>query len=156
VRALPVVGTVVAVRSCCGRAHSRRPVCPPDRSNVYSRSLCRLSAHQMRGRGRGMARETNIEKKVVDWISDVSDRIGADKVGNIAMRIGGRLPLRSQSHGKFILDGSSSSSGWHGFIPPRHNPMVVNPRARAASTPCSTFREFPLVLIAMATSPFRP
>lgn len=30
-----------------------------------------------------MAKETNIEKKVVDWISDVSDRIGADRVGNI-------------------------------------------------------------------------
>jgi len=30
-----------------------------------------------------MAKETNIEKKVYDWITDVSDRIGADKVGNI-------------------------------------------------------------------------
>ncbi|MDX1476059.1 MAG: penicillin acylase family protein [Saprospiraceae bacterium] len=51
----------------------------------------------------------------------------ADRAGNIALRIGGKLPLRSRGHGKFILDGAQSASGWPGFIPPRHNPVVINP-----------------------------
>jgi hypothetical protein len=34
--------------------------------------------------------------------------------------------------------------------------MVIIPHSRAAATPFNTFGELPLVLMAMAMSPFRP
>lgn len=51
----------------------------------------------------------------------------ADRQGHVGLRIGGRLPLRREGHGKFIQDGSNSRSAWAGYIPVEHNPVVVNP-----------------------------
>ncbi len=51
----------------------------------------------------------------------------ADNGNNIALRIGGTLPLRSEGQGRFVSDGSKSSNGWSRTIPPAHNPVTVNP-----------------------------
>ncbi|MDX1408846.1 MAG: penicillin acylase family protein, partial [Saprospiraceae bacterium] len=69
----------------------------------------------------------------------------ADRAGNIALRIGGQLPLRAEGHGKFVLDGARSANGWPGFIPPRHNPVVINPERGfvASANQRSTDTDYP-------------
>lgn len=47
--------------------------------------------------------------------------------GDIAMRIQGKYPVRRKYEGKFVLDGSKSSSGWKAFIPNDQNVMYKNP-----------------------------
>jgi penicillin amidase len=51
----------------------------------------------------------------------------ASAAGDVAMHIQGHFPLKWPGQGKFILDGSQEINGWHGFIPPGHNPAEVNP-----------------------------
>ncbi len=47
--------------------------------------------------------------------------------GDIAMRIQGKYPIRRKNEGKFILDGTKSSSDWQTFIPNDQNVMDKNP-----------------------------
>jgi len=47
--------------------------------------------------------------------------------GDIAIRIQGKYPVRRKNEGRFILDGSKSSSGWQEFIPNDQNIQVYNP-----------------------------
>lgn len=47
--------------------------------------------------------------------------------GDIAMRIQGKYPLRRPGEGKFILDGTKTSSEWQKFIPFDQNVMIKNP-----------------------------
>lgn len=47
--------------------------------------------------------------------------------GDVAMRIQGKYPVRRKNEGKFVLDGSKSSSGWKAFIPNEQNVMYKNP-----------------------------
>lgn len=47
--------------------------------------------------------------------------------GNIAMKQQGKFPLRKKDEGKFIQDGTVSSTEWKGFIPAHDNPHVLNP-----------------------------
>ena len=47
--------------------------------------------------------------------------------GDIAMRIQGKYPVRRKEEGKYILDGTRSSTEWQAFIPNEQNVMQVNP-----------------------------
>jgi len=51
----------------------------------------------------------------------------ADRQNDIAISPTGYFPLKWQSQGKFILDGSRPENDWHGRIPPAQNPTVKNP-----------------------------
>lgn len=51
----------------------------------------------------------------------------AAKDGDIALTVGGKLPLKRQQQGKFIQNGAFSRNAWAGFIPWAHNPRVRNP-----------------------------
>ncbi len=51
----------------------------------------------------------------------------ASKDGDIALRIMGQFPLREKNQGRFVRDGSLSSSAWKGFIPKAHIPIIKNP-----------------------------
>ena len=51
----------------------------------------------------------------------------ADVDGNIAIRLGGKLPLRPANSGRFITDGSKTRNTWEKGIPPGHNPVIINP-----------------------------
>ncbi len=51
----------------------------------------------------------------------------ASLTGDIAMRVQGKFPLRRPLEGKFVLDGSKSSSGWRMFIPNEQNIFSRNP-----------------------------
>jgi penicillin G amidase len=47
--------------------------------------------------------------------------------GDIAIRVQGKYPVRRKDEGKFILDGSKTSSEWKAFIPFEQNVMIKNP-----------------------------
>ncbi len=51
----------------------------------------------------------------------------ASKEGDVAIRVTGQFPLLEENQGRFVRDGSKSSSGWKGFIPKDHIPIVKNP-----------------------------
>ena len=48
--------------------------------------------------------------------------------GDIAMRIQGKFPVRRPGEGKFVLDGTKTSTEWKAFIPNEQNIMVKNPQ----------------------------
>ena len=62
-----------------------------------------------------------------NYYSPAQNFVFADKSNNVAMRIGGALPVRPRGQGRFVSDGSSSSNGWQETAPPEHNPKVINP-----------------------------
>jgi len=47
--------------------------------------------------------------------------------GDIAIRVQGKFPVRRKDEGRFVLDGSKRSDGWHAFIPLRQNVYIKNP-----------------------------
>jgi penicillin amidase len=47
--------------------------------------------------------------------------------GDIAIRVQGKYPVRRNGEGKFILDGTKTSSEWHKFIPFDQNVAIKNP-----------------------------
>jgi penicillin amidase len=47
--------------------------------------------------------------------------------GDVAIRIQGKYPVRRKDEGKFILDGTKTSSDWQAFIPYDQNIMIKNP-----------------------------
>jgi penicillin amidase len=61
------------------------------------------------------------------YASPAQNFVFASTSGDIAMRVQGRFPVRRKLEGKFILDGSISSTQWQAFIPNEQNVMVKNP-----------------------------
>jgi penicillin amidase len=51
----------------------------------------------------------------------------ASREGDIGIRVAGEFPLKEQKQGRFVRDGSLSSSDWKGFIPKEHGPFTKNP-----------------------------
>lgn len=49
--------------------------------------------------------------------------------GDIAIRIQGKYPARRQGEGKFVLDGTKTSTEWKKFIPFDQNVMIKNPES---------------------------
>jgi penicillin amidase len=47
--------------------------------------------------------------------------------GDIAIRVQGKYPVRRKDEGKFVLDGSKTSTEWKAFIPFDQNVMIKNP-----------------------------
>jgi penicillin amidase len=47
--------------------------------------------------------------------------------GDIAMRVQGKYPVRKPGEGRFVLDGTQTSSEWKSFIPFHQNVMIKNP-----------------------------
>jgi len=46
---------------------------------------------------------------------------------DIAITPNGKMPLKFEDQGKFILDGTDPGNDWQGWIPFEHNPTVKNP-----------------------------
>ncbi|GAB4125629.1 MAG: penicillin acylase family protein [Raineya sp.] len=51
----------------------------------------------------------------------------ADIEKNIGLYVAGKIPMRWNEQGKYILDGTSSAYEYRQFIPYEHNPKVLNP-----------------------------
>ena len=61
------------------------------------------------------------------YLKPAQNIIFASNNGDIALRILGRMPLRTKGDGKFVMDGSLSSNGWKTTVPNENNPIAKNP-----------------------------
>lgn len=74
------------------------------------------------------AKNHNDYMKALDhYSSPAQNFVFASVTGDIAMRIQGKFPVRRKGEGKFVLDGSKSSSGPQAYIPFDQNVMDKNP-----------------------------
>jgi penicillin amidase len=64
---------------------------------------------------------------IADFQTPLQNFVFADKQGNIALQVGGKVPLRRDRNGRLVQDGSNSENGWNGSIPSSQNPGVLNP-----------------------------
>jgi penicillin amidase len=61
------------------------------------------------------------------WSGPSQNFAFASSSGDIAMRVQGKFPVRRKDEGKYVLDGTKTSSEWKAFIPYEQNVMVKNP-----------------------------
>ncbi|HQQ96770.1 MAG TPA: penicillin acylase family protein [Cyclobacteriaceae bacterium] len=61
------------------------------------------------------------------YASPAQNFVFASVSGDIAMRIQGKYPVRRNLEGKFILDGTTTSTEWKAYIPNEQNVMYKNP-----------------------------
>ncbi|MBP7184051.1 MAG: penicillin acylase family protein [Saprospiraceae bacterium] len=47
--------------------------------------------------------------------------------GDIGITVNGKIPIRTQNQGRYVLDGSDANNSWHGFVPMDQVPAVKNP-----------------------------
>jgi penicillin amidase len=65
--------------------------------------------------------------------------------GDIAIRVNGKLPIKSDQQGRFILDGSNPDNAWKGFIPMDQLPGIRNPEKGyvTSANQRSTAKDYP-------------
>lgn len=61
------------------------------------------------------------------YASPAQNFVFASVRGDVAMRVQGKFPVRRQSEGKYVLDGTKTSNEWQAFIPNDQNVMDKNP-----------------------------
>ncbi|MBK7652969.1 MAG: penicillin acylase family protein [Flammeovirgaceae bacterium] len=61
------------------------------------------------------------------YASPAQNFVFASVSGDVAMRVQGKFPVRRQSEGKYVLDGTKTSNEWQAFIPNDQNVMDKNP-----------------------------
>ena len=74
------------------------------------------------------------QKALDHYASPAQNFVFASVSGDIAMRIQGKYPVRRKEEGKFILDGTKTSSEWKAFIPNEQNVMHKNPAREFVSS----------------------
>jgi penicillin G amidase len=71
---------------------------------------------------------------LADYGSPAQNFVFAAKNGDIAIKVQGKLPIKTPQQGRFVQDGSKSSEAWHGFIPNDQLPLVKNPARNFVSS----------------------
>ncbi|MCS7081729.1 MAG: penicillin acylase family protein [Bacteroidota bacterium] len=61
------------------------------------------------------------------WDAPAQNILYADRHGHIALRSVGRIPVRRNGHGWGVLDGTTDSTEWTGWIPFEALPASINP-----------------------------
>lgn len=67
------------------------------------------------------------KKALTYYTAPAQNFIFASNQNDIAITPNGKLPLKWQNQGKYILDGTDPSHDWQGWIPVEQNPTVKNP-----------------------------
>ena len=62
------------------------------------------------------------------WSEPAINLAYADRQGNIGYVLAGRIPIRSQGHGKGPFIGWRGENEWLGYVPPDEKPSFVNPQ----------------------------
>lgn len=68
------------------------------------------------------------------WDAPMQNAIYADREGNIALQVSGKIPLREPGTGRIPFDGSVAKPGWNGFLPFEQNPHSFNPESGYVSS----------------------
>lgn len=79
----------------------------------------------------GINRASNFEefkKAISSFTSPAQNFIFSSKTGDIAMVVTGKFPVKADQQGRFVQDGSISSSEWKDFIPFEELPQHLNPK----------------------------
>jgi penicillin G amidase len=71
---------------------------------------------------------------VQNWNIPAQNLAFACKNGDIALRVQGAFPVKAKEQGRFVQDGSLSSSSWHSLIPKADIPFYKNPARGFASS----------------------
>lgn len=61
------------------------------------------------------------------YSSPAQNIVFASVSGDVAMRIQGKYPVRRKNEGRFVLDGTKTSTEWQAYIPNEQNVMDKNP-----------------------------
>ncbi|MCF8236514.1 MAG: penicillin acylase family protein [Saprospiraceae bacterium] len=76
----------------------------------------------------------NQANTVAQWLqplyaydAPMQNALFATTTGDIALRVSGLLPIRNQTDGRLVQDGSLSEVAWSGFVPDDENPIAINP-----------------------------
>jgi penicillin G amidase len=64
---------------------------------------------------------------VQNWNIPAQNIAFASKDGDIALRVQGAFPVKPKGQGRFVQDGSLSSSSWHSLVPKADVPVSKNP-----------------------------
>lgn len=76
----------------------------------------------------------DFKQSIESYIAPSQNFVFADRSGDIALHVIGKLPIRQKEGGKFIKDGAVSDPDWQAFIPRSELPHSYNPeRGFAAS-----------------------
>lgn len=68
-------------------------------------------------------------KKAINYFNiPAQNFLYADKQGNIGLHVNGKFPIRQAEDGRFVEDGSKSSTNWDRFIDRSQNPEILNPK----------------------------
>ncbi|MBX2930061.1 MAG: penicillin acylase family protein [Saprospiraceae bacterium] len=59
--------------------------------------------------------------------SPAQNFVMANRAGDIALRVNGKFPIKTDQQGRFVQDGSTTLNEWNGFIPMDQIPQVRNP-----------------------------
>lgn len=70
---------------------------------------------------------TDYRKALSYYIAPAQNFVFASNENDISITPNGYFPLKSPGHGKFLLDGTTSSTDWKDRIPFEHNPTAKNP-----------------------------
>jgi penicillin G amidase len=66
-------------------------------------------------------------KALTYYTAPAQNFIFASSQKDIAITPNGKIPLKFNDQGKYIMDGSDTANDWHGWIPYDQNPTVKNP-----------------------------
>ncbi|MBL0235176.1 MAG: penicillin acylase family protein [Saprospiraceae bacterium] len=68
------------------------------------------------------------------------------KTGDIALTVQGKMPIKVNQQGRFVMDGTKKENAWHGFVPLSSTPHTINPIRGFVSSANqkSTDRGFPV------------
>ncbi len=61
------------------------------------------------------------------WSGPAQNFVFASVHGNIALHVQGKFPVRRKNEGRFVLDGTQTSTEWKAFIPMEHQIRYANP-----------------------------
>ena len=110
------------------------PVSYEKKGNPYQDLALHWLAHESKGNELTTFLGLNAAKNFDDYYNGIrhfdnpaQNMAFISKDGDIALKVQGKFPIKEKEQGRFVRDGSLSSSGWHGFIPFEQTPFVKNP-----------------------------
>lgn len=77
---------------------------------------------------------TDYREALLKFTAPAQNFVFASNENDISITSNGKLPLKWEEQGKFVLDGTLASHDWQGWIPLTHNPTVKNPTRNFVSS----------------------
>lgn len=92
------------------------------------------------------------------YVAPAQNFVFASNQNDIAITPNGKLPLKWNDQGKFLLDGTRADHDWQGFIPSNQNPHVKNPERGYVSSANQSIvspKDYPYYIDWISAPPYR-